>query len=201
MGADGAFLDYYALETYGTSDPIGVHNDSTPSFHGVFEDVTDDFVRSATPDQRQARLDMGAVYQRLCVDADPKKFWGQYGLPGIVFSGAFAPAIQTLPRRELTGLLVEAGFANLEEFARTCFRPHEQSRSAAEALLEGVSVSLPAPDAESLDYHRLDPDDAVQDEAYMDMVGEAVACLARLAPPDLPLSQTRPAEIGLAMGM
>lgn len=190
--ADGKFCRYHHLETYGTTGPITPVNEADPEFLGVFEDVTAEFLRSAAETQMQARIDMGRIYQKLCVDADPARPWAGHTIPGIVFVGTFAPDLDGLSARELRGLLAEAGFEDGAAFGRTCFLPHPQTREAAAALLSGITVPLGHPDEENLDYYRLHSDERVQDESYRDMISVASAELARLTPPDLsmPLNVT-----------
>lgn len=178
--AVGAYHDH---ASYGASRAINLQNDSNPRFVGVFEDVTDEFLSAATPEQLSAREAIGTVWQRVCVDAEPGRSWeGWYG-DGIVFAGTVAPDLETFNTRERLGLLIEAGFRNIAEFEATPWRDHAQTLEEALVLLSGDTVALAEPSFEALSYFRLHSDDLVLREVYGEMIEDAVAALKKAEAP------------------
>lgn len=178
---------YFELDTYGRSTSLRPANPATPVFVGVFQDVTDDFVRLAKDGQVQARIDMGRVFQRLCVDTDPSRAWHFELAPGIVFAGSIAPGLAVMGSRERDGLLMEAGFDGVAHFMGSFFLEPAQTMEHAEILLSTSTylVALPAPEQETLDYYRLHSDESVQDECYAEMIGDAAAGFSAMPSPNL----------------
>ena len=188
--ADGALASdtYFDLLTFGSAAPVKPSNDANPQFIGVYEDVTAEFVASAEADQLQARIDIGPVFHRICVDADGSRYAGYGEEAGIRFVDTIAPALDDLSKREVVGLLVEAGFRTFEEFRASEFKPHSQTASEAAALLSLPHVQLSRPAPEALDYHRLHTDWQVQEECYREMRDAASEAFAALP---LPISLRR----------
>lgn len=174
---------YYDHASYGASPPIAIPNDSNPRFAGVFEEVTEEFLSSATPEQLSAREAIGTVWQRVCVDAEPGRSWeGWYG-DGIVFAGTVAPDLETFNSRERLGLLIEAGFKDIVEFENTSWRDHAQTREEALVLLSGDAVALAEPSFEAVSYFRLHSDDLVLREVYGEMMEDALAAIRKAEAP------------------
>lgn len=189
---------YYDHATYGNTDAIHVPNDSTPRFVGVFEDVTDEFLAAARPDQLSARVDIGRVFQRVCVDAEPGRPWsGWYG-DGIIFAGTFAPQLQLLNPRERLGLLVEAGFKDVVDFEDTSWRSHEQTAAEAATLLAEGASALPAPGFEAMSYFRLHTDDQTLSEVYGEMAADAVSAFRGMEFHGPTLAQVRSMPAGMS---
>jgi hypothetical protein len=190
---------YYNHTTYGSSDAIRVANDSTPSFVGVFEDVTEEFLAAARPEELSARLDIGRVFQRVCIDAESGRAWsGWYG-DGIIFAGNHAPQLQCLTSRERLGLLVDAGFKDILDFEDRCWRPHNQTADEAMSLLAGETSPLPSTGFEVTSYFRLHTDDKILSEVYAEMTADAVSALRGIDPPDQVLTQARSMRSGMAL--
>lgn len=190
---------YYDHATYGKSDAIFVPNDSSPRFVGVYEDVTDEFLAAAKPDQFSAREAIGTVFQRVCVDAEPGRPWsGWYG-DGIVFAGTCAPQLDTFNPRERLGLLIEAGFKDIVDFEETCWRSHEQTSEAAASLLAGNTVVLPEPSFEAASYFRLHSDDGILVEVYGEMTADALAAFRKTELPVIDRTPVRSVPAGMSL--
>nr|WP_250808160.1 hypothetical protein [Neorhizobium tomejilense] len=188
---------YHDFASFGSAPAISPINDVNPEFVGAFADVTEEFVAAASPEQLQARIDMGRVYQRMCVDIDPLRSWLAELPPGIVFCGMEAPAIEALGRRERIGLVLEAGFGSLDDFRAARIVDYPQTREWAEVLAAGDGHDLPRPDGEALHHHRLHTDEAVQDDCYREMSEAAVIAFKEVPCPEVsqelvaaPLPQT-----------
>jgi hypothetical protein len=174
---------YHNHVFYGSSRPLEIPNDSTPSFTGVFEDVTEEFLSAATPEQLSAREAIGTVWQRACVDAEPGRSWeNSYG-DGIVFAGTVAPDLAAFNPRERLGLLIEAGFRDIVEFEATSWRAHAQTHDEAQALLSGDTVELAKPHFETVSCFRLHSDDLVLREVYDEMADDAAKAFRKIEAP------------------
>lgn len=175
--------DYHDHASYGSSRAIDIQNDSNPRFVGVFEDVTEEFLSAATPEQLSAREAIGPVWQRVCVDAEIGRSWdGWYG-DGIVFAGTVAPDLDTFNSRERLGLLLEAGFKSMSEFEATSWRDHAQTDEEAHVLLLGDTIALAEPSFEAMCYFHLHSDDLVLREVYGEMTQDALAALRKADAP------------------
>lgn len=188
---------YHSTSGYGTRKATATEN-ADPDFGVVFEDVTAEFLAAATPDQLQARSEFGPVYQRLCVDFSADRAWIDELGDGIVFSGSSASALSDMPSRVRSGLLVEAGFADMAAFSSACFKQHPQTEATA-AALSGLEVTrLPVDNSDALDAYRLHSDVKVQDECYRDM---AAAALARAVVAPFPPAEFHPSIVQTAPTM
>lgn len=176
----GAYHDHMS---YGVSRAIDIPNDCNPRFVGVFEDVTEEFLSSATPEQLSAREAIGTVWQRVCVDAEPARSWEDWYGDGIVFAGTVAPDLETFNSRERLGLLIEAGFKDIVEFENASWRNHAQTREEALVLLSGDTVALVEPSFEAVSYFRLHSEDLVLREVYGEMMEDAVSALKKAEAP------------------
>jgi hypothetical protein len=174
---------YYDHITYGTAGALDNENDSTPFFVGVFDDVTTDFLAAATPDQLSAREEIGTVWQRVCIDAEPTSSWHDWSRDRIVFAGNVAPDLSVFNARERLGLLVEAGFRDIVDFETRQWKVYNQTADEAARLTSFGVNPLPAQSFETLSYFRLHSDQVVQREVYAEMVGDAVMAMRQVDPP------------------
>jgi hypothetical protein len=172
--------EYHDLSTFGSAPPLEPANDANPLFVGVLHDVTEEFRDLSLPEQLQARLDIGRVFQRVCVDSDPTRVWHPDLPHGIVFGGCIAPDLDDLNPRELAGLLMEAGFLSSEAFSEEPVVRYAQTSATALELLGGVTSPLPGPEAETWHQFRLHSDPDVQDECYREMSDAAVSTFGKM---------------------
>ncbi|MCS4090030.1 hypothetical protein [Rhizobium sp. BK176] len=174
---------YYAPSTFGEAPAVELANETVPSFVGVFEDVTEEFLAAASSDEVSAREAIGPVWQRACVDtAQAPTFDGWHG-DAIAFAGTFAPGLSSFNPRERLGLLIEAGFRDIVDFEERCWRPRGQTAAEALELLSGETHPLPGPSFEASSYYRLHSDDVVLREVYGEIVEDAANAMRKIEAP------------------